>query len=109
MYIIESCFLSGITFRISGDCNDFAGKGLSGGILAVKPPIDSPFFAHSDSNIIVGNAALYGGTSGRAFFAGVAGERFAVRNSGVVAVAEGCGDYGCEYMTRYVFTVGART
>lgn len=95
------CWLApGITFRLSGDCNDFVGKGLSGGTLAVKPPAESPFFAQSNENIIVGNAALYGATSGRAFFAGIAAERFAVRNSGAVTVVEGCGDYGCEYMTR---------
>lgn len=64
------------------------GKGLSGGIIAVKPPLDSPFFTQSDRNIIIGNAALYGATSGSAFFAGVAAERFAVRNSGAIAVAE---------------------
>ena len=87
----------GLTLRLEGDCNDGFGKGLSGGKLALFPPKGSPFRA--DENIIVGNVALYGATSGKAFIAGVAGERFCVRNSGATAVVEGVGDHGCEYMT----------
>lgn len=80
-----------------GDSNDYFGKGLSGGKLVVYPPKDSTFKA--ENNIIIGNVALYGATSGKAFIDGVAGERFCVRNSGAVAVVEGVGDHGCEYMT----------
>lgn len=87
----------GLTLRLEGDSNDYFGKGLSGGKLILYPPKNSVFKA--DENIIVGNVALYGATSGKAFIAGVAGERFAVRNSGVYAVVEGVGDHGCEYMT----------
>jgi len=87
----------GIDFTLWGDANDYAGKGLSGGVLTVRPPDGSPFVA--EDNVIVGNTVLYGATSGRAFFRGLAGERFAVRNSGAVAVVEGVGDHGCEYMT----------
>ena len=87
----------GITIRLSGDANDGFGKGLSGGKLIVTPPEGSSFKA--DENVIVGNVALYGATSGKAYFRGVAGERFCVRNSGATAVAEGCGDHGLEYMT----------
>lgn len=95
------CWLApGLTFTLNGDCNDYAGKGLSGGVLVVRPPPDSSIFRESNKNIIVGNSSLYGATSGRAFLAGVAAERFCVRNSGAIAVAEGCGDYGCEYMTK---------
>lgn len=87
----------GLTLRLEGDCNDGFGKGQSGGRLALYPPKTSKFKA--SENIIVGNVALYGATSGKAFIAGVAGERFCVRNSGAVAVVEGVGDHGCEYMT----------
>jgi len=87
----------GLTLTLEGDSNDYFGKGLSGGKLVLYPPKDSVFKA--DENIIVGNVALYGATSGKAFIAGVAGERFAVRNSGACAVVEGVGDHGCEYMT----------
>ncbi len=87
----------GLTIRLEGDCNDGFGKGLSGGKLALYPPKGSTFKA--DENIIVGNVALYGATSGKAFIAGVAGERFCVRNSGAIAVVEGVGEHGCEYMT----------
>ena len=87
----------GLTLELVGDSNDYFGKGLSGGKLIVYPP-RSVSFKHED-NIIIGNVALYGATSGRAFINGVAGERFAVRNSGAVAVVEGVGDHGCEYMT----------
>ncbi|MBM43301.1 MAG: glutamate synthase subunit alpha, partial [Acidobacteria bacterium] len=87
----------GVTLTIEGDANDYFGKGLSGGRLAVFPPADSTFVA--EKNIIIGNVALYGGTGGEAFVHGVAGERFGVRNSGVHAVVEGICDHGCEYMT----------
>ena len=87
----------GLTLRLEGDSNDGFGKGLSGGKLVLYPPRGSSFRA--DENIIVGNVALYGATSGKAFIAGVAGERFCVRNSGASAVVEGVGDHGCEYMT----------
>ncbi len=87
----------GITLTLEGDANDYIGKGLSGGTIAVFPPKGSPFVA--EDNVIVGNVALYGATGGEAFFRGVAGERFAVRNSGANAVVEGVGDHGCEYMT----------
>jgi glutamate synthase (ferredoxin) len=82
---------------LEGDANDYWGKGLSGGKLVVYPPRASTFVA--EENIIIGNVALYGATSGEAYVRGVAGERFAVRNSGVHAVVEGVGDHGCEYMT----------
>jgi glutamate synthase (NADPH/NADH) large chain len=82
---------------LEGDANDYVGKGLSGGILVVKPPPRSNFKAHEQ--VIVGNTCLYGATSGKAFFSGRGGERFAVRNSGAVTVVEGVGDHGCEYMT----------
>ncbi len=87
----------GLTLRLEGDSNDAFGKGLSGGKLAVYPPKD--FTGKADENIIVGNVALFGATSGEAFIAGVAGERFCVRNSGAKVVVEGCGDHGLEYMT----------
>jgi glutamate synthase domain-containing protein 3 len=87
----------GIELLLVGDTNDYAGKGLSGGVIAVRPPEDAGFVA--EENVIVGNTTLYGATSGRAFFRGTAGERFAVRNSGAHAVVEGVGDHGCEYMT----------
>jgi glutamate synthase domain-containing protein 3 len=87
----------GITLTLVGDANDYVGKGLSGGTLVVHPPADSALVA--EDNIIVGNVVLYGATSGEAYFRGLAGERFAVRNSGALAVVEGVGDHGCEYMT----------
>ena len=87
----------GLTLEIEGDSNDYFGKGLSGGTLAVYTPKGTVFKA--DENIIIGNVALYGATSGKAFISGVAGERFCVRNSGAHAVVEGVGDHGCEYMT----------
>jgi glutamate synthase domain-containing protein 3 len=86
-----------MTLRVTGDTNDYCGKGLSGAKVIVRPPEDSPFVAHE--NIIAGNVCFYGGTAGEAYLAGVAGERFCVRNSGVSAVVEGLGDHGCEYMT----------
>ena len=87
----------GLTLELIGDSNDYFGKGLSGGKLIVYPPKGSHF--KQDENIIIGNVALYGATSGKAFINGVAGERFCVRNSGANAVVEGVGDHGCEYMT----------
>jgi glutamate synthase domain-containing protein 3 len=87
----------GVSFALQGECNDYAGKGLSGGLLVVRPPESAGFKA--EENVIVGNTVLYGSTAGRAFFRGLAGERFAVRNSGAAAVVEGVGDHGCEYMT----------
>ncbi|MDD6812139.1 MAG: glutamate synthase large subunit [Lachnospiraceae bacterium] len=87
----------GLTLELVGDSNDYFGKGLSGGKLIVYPPKGSKF--KQDENIIIGNVALYGATSGKAFINGVAGERFCVRNSGASAVVEGVGDHGCEYMT----------
>ncbi|HEV7660718.1 MAG TPA: glutamate synthase large subunit [Allosphingosinicella sp.] len=88
---------AGVTLELVGDANDYAGKGLSGGRLIVRQPDGAP--REAAANIVVGNTCLYGATGGEAFFAGVAGERFAVRNSGAVAVVEGTGDHGCEYMT----------
>jgi glutamate synthase (NADPH/NADH) large chain len=87
----------GVTLELEGDANDYVGKGLSGGRLIVYPPRESRFMPQE--NILIGNTVLYGAISGEAYFRGVAGERFAVRNSGVVAVVEGLGDHGCEYMT----------
>jgi len=87
----------GITFQLEGEGNDYVGKGLCGGRIIVKPSDDSRLVA--EDNIIVGNTVLYGATAGEVFFRGVAGERFAVRNSGAIAVVEGVGDHGCEYMT----------
>ncbi|MDQ3944502.1 MAG: glutamate synthase large subunit [Actinomycetota bacterium] len=87
----------GVEFTLYGEANDYAGKGLSGGVIVIRPPEESTFAA--EDNVIVGNTVLYGATSGRAFFRGQAGERFAVRNSGVATVVEGVGDHGCEYMT----------
>jgi glutamate synthase (NADPH/NADH) large chain len=87
----------GLTLELVGDSNDYFGKGLSGGKLIIYPPKASKF--KQDENIIIGNVALYGATSGKAFIGGVAGERFCVRNSGAYAVVEGVGDHGCEYMT----------
>jgi glutamate synthase (ferredoxin) len=87
----------GLSFTLEGDANDYIGKGLSGGKLVVYPPRQSSFAA--EENILIGNVALYGATKGEAFFRGMAGERFAVRNSGATAVVEGVGDHGCEYMT----------
>jgi len=87
----------GITLEVEGDANDFVGKGLSGGKIVVYPPKQSTFIA--EDNILLGNVALYGATSGEAYFRGIAAERFCVRNSGATAVVEGVGDHGCEYMT----------
>ncbi len=98
---------SGVTMALTGDSNDYFGKGLSGGKLIVAPPRKSRFKA--EENIIIGNVALYGATGGKAFIAGVAGERFCVRNSGALAVAEGVGDHGCEYMTGGTVVILGRT
>jgi glutamate synthase (NADPH/NADH) large chain len=87
----------GITLRLSGDANDYTGKGLSGGRVIVHPPADAPLVA--EDNVIAGNVILYGATAGEMFLRGVVGERFGVRNSGAVAVVEGVGDHACEYMT----------
>jgi len=101
-------FLShGVTFALEGDANDYVGKGLSGGRIAVFPPNNSHFVA--EENIIVGNVVLYGATGGELYAAGIAGERFAVRNSGARAVVEGVGDHGCEYMTGGVVVVLGQT
>jgi glutamate synthase (NADPH/NADH) large chain/glutamate synthase (ferredoxin) len=89
----------GVTFTLHGDANDYTGKGLSGGVLAVRPRASMPADWVAEQNVIVGNTLLYGATAGRAFFRGLAGERFAVRNSGAWTVVEGVGDHGCEYMT----------
>ena len=87
----------GLTLEIEGDSNDYFGKGLSGGKLIIYPPREAKF--KSEDNIIIGNVALYGATNGKAFINGIAGERFCVRNSGAIAVVEGVGEHGCEYMT----------
>jgi glutamate synthase domain-containing protein 2/glutamate synthase domain-containing protein 1/glutamate synthase domain-containing protein 3 len=97
----------GVTLALEGDANDYIGKGLSGGRLIVYPPKTSNFLP--EENILIGNTALYGATSGEAFFNGVAGERFAVRNSGANAVIEGVGDHGCEYMTKGLVVCLGRT
>jgi len=97
----------GITLRLEGDANDYVGKGLSGGRIIVTPPPSSPFAA--EQNIVGGNVILYGATSGEALLRGVVGERFCVRNSGAVAVVEGIGDHGCEYMTGGRVVVLGRT
>ena len=87
----------GISLRLTGDANDYVGKGLSGGRIVIRPPDDSPFDA--EDQVIAGNVVLYGATSGEVFLRGLVGERFCVRNSGALAVVEGVGDHGCEYMT----------
>ncbi|HNT89358.1 MAG TPA: glutamate synthase subunit alpha, partial [Candidatus Hydrogenedentes bacterium] len=89
--------IQGVTLNVVGEANDYCGKGLSGGKIIITPPPDCPIIP--EENIIVGNVALYGATGGEAYFRGVAGERFCVRNSGAWAVVEGVGDHGCEYMT----------
>src|SRR5206468_10272825 len=93
----------GVTLELAGDANDYIGKGQSGGRIVVKPPVGARFLA--EDNVIVGNVALYGATGGDLFANGLAGERFAVRNSGARAVVEGVGDHGCEYMTGGVVVV----
>jgi glutamate synthase domain-containing protein 2/glutamate synthase domain-containing protein 1/glutamate synthase domain-containing protein 3 len=93
----------GIELTLIGDANDYVGKGLSGGTLALRPPEDAGFVA--ERNVIAGNTILYGATAGKAFFRGLVGERFAVRNSGATAIVEGVGDHGCEYMTGGIVVV----
>jgi glutamate synthase (NADPH/NADH) large chain len=95
--------VQGLRLEVFGDANDYVGKGLSGGTIVVRPPVSSPMIAAD--NTIIGNTCLYGATAGRLFACGRAGERFAVRNSGAIAVAEGCGDNGCEYMTGGVIAI----
>ena len=97
----------GVTLQLIGDANDYLGKGLSGGRIVVQTPPNSPF--DPKENVIVGNTLLYGATSGEVFINGLAGERFAVRNSGAVAVVEGVGDHACEYMTGGTVVVIGRT
>ncbi len=97
----------GITLRLEGESNDYTGKGLSGGRMIIYPPRGSEFVP--EDNSIIGNVCLYGATSGEAFFNGMAGERFAVRNSGATALVEGVGDHGCEYMTKGLVVVLGRT
>ena len=93
----------GVTLTLEGEANDYVGKGLSGGRIVIYPPRESQFVP--EENILIGNVVLYGATSGEAFFNGMAGERFAVRNSGATAVVEGVGDHGCEYMTKGLVVV----
>ena len=97
----------GVALYLEGDANDYFGKGLSGGFIAVRPPHEATFKA--EENIVIGNVALYGATAGEVFVRGMAGERFAVRNSGATAIVEGVGDHGCEYMTRGTVVVLGRT
>ncbi|MFN4163083.1 MAG: glutamate synthase-related protein, partial [Ferrovibrio sp.] len=91
--------VQGLKLEVFGDANDYVGKGLSGGMIVVRPSPSSPLVAKTNENTIIGNTVLYGATGGKMFAAGQAGERFAVRNSGAIAVIEGCGSNGCEYMT----------
>ena len=97
----------GLTLKLEGDSNDYFGKGLSGGKLTVMAPAEAKYDPHE--NILVGNVALYGATSGKAFIAGMAGERFCIRNSGATAVVEGVGEHGCEYMTGGVVVILGET
>jgi glutamate synthase (NADPH) large chain len=97
----------GLSLELEGEANDYVGKGLSGGRLTLRHPKNAQFIP--DQTVLVGNTALYGATSGEAYIAGVAGERFAVRNSGAIAVVEGVGDHGCEYMTGGTVVVLGRT
>jgi glutamate synthase (NADPH) large chain len=99
--------MRGISFELRGEGNDYVGKGLCGGRIAIMPPAEAKLVTHE--NIIVGNTVLYGATSGECYFSGVAGERFAVRNSGATAVVEGLGDHGCEYMTGGMVVVLGQT
>jgi glutamate synthase domain-containing protein 3 len=99
--------VKGVSFRLEGEANDYFGKGLSGGRIIAYPPRGSGFVP--EETILIGNVALYGATSGEVFLRGLAGERFAVRNSGATAVVEGVGDHGCEYMTGGTVVVLGRT
>ncbi|KAL4232715.1 hypothetical protein ACF0H5_007403 [Mactra antiquata] len=101
--------VKGVHVTLEGDANDYVGKGLSGGEIIIFPPKDMPADFRTEDNIIVGNVVLYGATSGRAYFRGQTAERFCVRNSGVTAISEGCGDHGCEYMTGGRVVVLGRT
>ena len=100
---LAAWLVKGITITLEGDANDYVGKGLSGGKLIIYPPKSSKF--KSEENVLLGNVALYGATSGEAYFRGVAAERFCVRNSGASVVVEGIGDHGCEYMTGGIVVV----
>ena len=93
----------GVTFELEGEGNDYVGKGLSGGRIIIRPPADAGIVP--EESIIVGNTVLYGAIAGEAYFRGIAGERFAVRNSGATVVVEGTGDHGCEYMTGGIVVV----
>jgi glutamate synthase (NADPH/NADH) large chain len=97
----------GVTLDLVGDANDYVGKGLSGGRIVVRPPENAGY--KPDESIVVGNTVLYGAIEGECYFSGIAGERFAVRNSGAVAVVEGVGDHGCEYMTGGIVVVIGKT
>ena len=97
----------GLNLDLEGDANDYVGKGMAGGCISIRPPADSGF--ESKDTTIIGNTCLYGATGGTLYAAGLAGERFAVRNSGACAVVEGIGDHGCEYMTGGVITVLGKT
>ena len=97
----------GVTFELEGEANDYVGKGLSGGRIVIRPPADSGIVP--EESIIVGNTVLYGAIAGEAYFRGIAGERFAVRNSGATVVVEGTGDHGCEYMTGGIVVVLGKT
>ena len=97
----------GLEMKLVGDANDYVGKGMSGGRIVINPPVGSPF--QSEQSAIMGNTCLYGATGGRVYAAGQAGERFAVRNSGAIAVVEGVGDNGCEYMTGGIVVVLGKT
>ena len=96
-----------ITFELEGDANDYVGKGLCGGTIIIYPPRDAAYRAHN--NIVTGNVNLFGATGGEMYVHGMAGERFAVRNSGAIAVVEGVGDHGCEYMTGGMVVVLGKT
>ena len=97
----------GLILDLEGDANDYVGKGMAGGCISIRPPAESGF--ESRDTTIIGNTCLYGATGGTLYAAGLAGERFAVRNSGACAVVEGIGDHGCEYMTGGVITVLGKT
>jgi len=98
---------TGVTFELEGEANDYVGKGLSGGRIIIRPPADSGIVP--EESIIVGNTVLYGAIAGECYFRGIAGERFAVRNSGATVVVEGTGDHGCEYMTGGIVVVLGQT
>ncbi|MDY6167732.1 MAG: glutamate synthase large subunit, partial [Escherichia coli] len=97
----------GVELYLTGDANDYVGKGMAGGLIAIRPPVGSAFRSHEAS--IIGNTCLYGATGGRLYAAGRAGERFGVRNSGAITVVEGIGDNGCEYMTGGIVCILGKT